>query len=86
MTQINTRGEGGGSKMVRKFNTYFLNGPLSQFQYYLNYIICSTALTWSVPVIELQLVMGIDFKPEIQQCEQCHFKVHILLFKKGFYY
>jgi hypothetical protein len=30
MTQINTRGEGGGSKMVRKFNTYFLNGPFTE--------------------------------------------------------
>jgi len=30
MTQINTRGEGGGSKMVRKFNTYFLNGLLGK--------------------------------------------------------
>ncbi len=50
---------------------YFHSIDLSQFQYYINYIICSTALTWSVPVIELQLVMGIDFKPEIQQCVQC---------------
>jgi hypothetical protein len=28
MTQINTRGEGGGSKMFQKINTYLLNGPL----------------------------------------------------------
>ncbi len=28
MTQIDTRGEGGGSKIVQKFNTYFINGPL----------------------------------------------------------
>ncbi len=32
MTQIDTRGEGGGSKMDQKFNTYFLNGPLLPYQ------------------------------------------------------
>jgi hypothetical protein len=28
MTQINTRGRGGGVKMFQKINTYFLNDPL----------------------------------------------------------
>jgi hypothetical protein len=34
MSQIVTRGEGGGSKKVQKFNTYFLNGLISLPYFY----------------------------------------------------